>query len=986
MADGAFSFVSWVRRGLATGIDTNEGEQVGATYSPALVELQFNGETSDANAKAPLRLVSPGDIVGLDSNVICRTWPHANDMDAEYIPYPLIEFDQADLPWRYTPLRADPDAVSSATDKLRPWFSLVVLDTSECSVAAPTPEQKLAVLTVNDVTSLDPIKENLWAWAHTQFEGSDIAPDQPDAANTKITGSPGLFTARVMSPRLLQPNTEYFACLVPTFERGRRIGLGIELDDSIDASTGWSQTSGAFQLPVYYYWRFRTGTVGDFEQVARLIKPYELPDTLGFRDMDVREAGFDLPPATDIDIATNQNAPLPIEGALMSIAAADKAVTWPDTNGAAFIQDLTAFINAWADPNDPILAPPLYGQWYAAQTQLTDPTSSGGNSPWFWQLNTDPRNRVAAALGTKVIQREQQALLAAGWDQVEELPFVNEYLRVLQLTRQLLVQLYVRHFKTHHLQYLYQLTARLHAEVTCGDNTVCYNLGSSPIVSGFFAAQWLRWVRPYGAIGRIQGRPTNAFTPNLIEQLNDCSKPATDPERPGSISTVTTSVVCDYIEELVGLGSEVLLRWGLLILWTSRNLLVQRNGECWWLGLKALRVAIGFIQIAISGTDATRRCRAITFTTTVQDIVDTPPQGAEFTDTLPVGDTIALPSLPGGTITTDSSTAAEIRAGLVDVFTDFQAPEALECPPGIDLQDCYTSLIASIDPEVTVVDSVTDSFHFDDRLLWKNSTDQLQPRFAQPSFERPMYEPLAAISSDWMLPGLNSLPRNTAGLALVNQRFIEAYMTGLNHEMTRELLWNEFPTDQRGTYFRQFWDLAGCSVSSPVPPENMRDIKPFRLWDPIASLGQNSTRPIAINNQAFIVLVVRAQLIEKYPNVIVYAQRVENGSFVANTRTDPIFYALLKPDTAFYGFAMTEQDLRSANGNQVWYFVLEEQPGDPKFSDPADDGTGSLHTAGGYTQPSSSLGTSSGIIGQNTFLQPFRLGIQASTMLPQPTP
>ena len=31
-------------------------------------------------------------------------------------------------------------------------------------------------------------------------------------------------------------------------------------------------------------------------------------------------------------------------------------------------------------------------------------------------------------------------------------------------------------------------------------------------------------------------------------------------------------------------------------------------------------------------------------------------------------------------------------------------------------------------------------------------------------------------------------------------------MVGLNHEFARELLWREFPTDQRGSYFRQFWD------------------------------------------------------------------------------------------------------------------------------------------------------------------------------------
>ena len=33
-------------------------------------------------------------------------------------------------------------------------------------------------------------------------------------------------------------------------------------------------------------------------------------------------------------------------------------------------------------------------------------------------------------------------------------------------------------------------------------------------------------------------------------------------------------------------------------------------------------------------------------------------------------------------------------------------------------------------------------------------------------------------------------------------------MVGLNHEMARELLWREYPTDQRGSYFRQFWDAS----------------------------------------------------------------------------------------------------------------------------------------------------------------------------------
>ena len=57
-----------------------------------------------------------------------------------------------------------------------------------------------------------------------------------------------------------------------------------------------------------------------------------------------------------------------------------------------------------------------------------------------------------------------------------------------------------------------------------------------------------------------------------------------------------------------------------------------------------------------------------------------------------------------------------------------------------------------------------------------------------------------------MIPGLGLIKRpDMATLLETNNRFIEAYLVGLNHEMARELLWREYPTDQRGTYFNSFW-------------------------------------------------------------------------------------------------------------------------------------------------------------------------------------
>jgi hypothetical protein len=78
---------------------------------------------------------------------------------------------------------------------------------------------------------------------------------------------------------------------------------------------------------------------------------------------------------------------------------------------------------------------------------------------------------------------------------------------------------------------------------------------------------------------------------------------------------------------------------------------------------------------------------------------------------------------------------------------------------------------------------------------------------AYPVLDLPMYKPLADMSSELFLPNINLIPENSITLLENNQKFIESYMVGINHEMSRELLWREYPTDQRGSYFRQFWDV-----------------------------------------------------------------------------------------------------------------------------------------------------------------------------------
>ena len=53
--------------------------------------------------RTTLSLLGPGDIVGFDTRSIVRMFPPPNDNDAEAGFLCYVDFDQVDLPWRYTP-------------------------------------------------------------------------------------------------------------------------------------------------------------------------------------------------------------------------------------------------------------------------------------------------------------------------------------------------------------------------------------------------------------------------------------------------------------------------------------------------------------------------------------------------------------------------------------------------------------------------------------------------------------------------------------------------------------------------------------------------------------------------------------------------------------------------------------------------------------------------------------------------------------------
>ena len=120
-------------------------------------------------------------------------------------------------------------------------------------------------------------------------------------------------------------------------------------------------------------------------------------------------------------------------------------------------------------------------------------------------------------------------------------------------------------------------------------------------------------------------------------------------------------------------------------------------------------------------------------------------------------------------------------------------------------------------------------------------------------------------------------------------------MVGLNHEFARELLWREYPTDQRGSYFRQFWDVARLPRRARAPTR--RHCASGCATSPsctagraTSALGDHDHREAQGDKEEEVVLVIRGELLKKYPTAVIYAHRAaweRTGDGGAIDRTKP---------------------------------------------------------------------------------------------------
>jgi hypothetical protein len=316
--------------------------------------------------------------------------------------------------------------------------------------------------------------------------------------------------------------------------------------------------------------------------------------------------------------------------------------------------------------------------------------------------------------------------------------------------------------------------------------------------------------------------------------------------------------------------------------------------------------------------------------------------------TVPIGTTVPVTTAPpvattGGIVATTGGLATAPSVTVLPpvkdpaVISKFEtafravAPSGVVGPKlpaatfvGFDMTAVKTSIVQKTDPRVVIpariktmikVGASTLIGGLHDRLSVSAQIDRVM---AFPTLAVSASNYLARLDSTRFLPGIDEIPNDSMTLVETNPRFVEAFMIGLNHEMNRELLWRGYPTDQRGTPFQHFWTWA----------DGGNDIPPIHQWNANAALG--TTARGGAGGQ--IVLLVRGRLLRRYPNTVIYAWRSKAGLLAdppaPGDQRQPVFAGLLEPDIVYVGFDLTDVDLKTGEG---WFFVLQEQPTEPRF-------------------------------------------------------
>jgi hypothetical protein len=877
--DYQITFCSFYRKGFVKDLDLK-------------IEIEGNnGVLTEYDAITDLlniKLRGPEKILGITPNMMARVYPPANSNDEEPNYFAYVDFVDPDFPWRFTPSSFFPETIDINT-RIDSWLSLVVLSTDEIKQMETNDltviERKNGKEVLNINLDFLPPSSLTWSAAHVQLTGFSGLPDEIDSW---IQENPEKTFSRLVCFKRLKPKTSYHAFLVPKFKKSLiphqltsdPIGT---VGDSNAWDSGDPDQTTPISLPIYYKWRFMTAEKGDFEELVRNLTPWiPDPDKIGktLIDSSVKKKDQDL-----------EKHYFKREGALGVIGEVDSEQETIDhpLKGMLFdhMDESLKFKNTSVDLDDIILDtgdededPLVTFPVYGRYFRQTDAII---NDESLWAGDSNPWiHKANLLLKNRVVCGFGTKVV-----QINQDKYAEECWRQVGDIRLANERLRLTNAS-------FRLNERLFKKHL---NT---NGSDAKISKEHFAFL----STPFQSLFSVQSEDEEISGKRALERTG-ISK--------GVFSPSFRKIGYRHIGLNHMYNEEEL--WEPI---NRANLLATMYFE----NLRKTDTEIPSKMSISNIVDALKEQKGLEERKIISRIEE---DFWEFVSVLKVNVDFTL----GGIINTYSMMERK--------------PEII---PVSRLDNNYFHNFEPSNLKETVKKKLG-------RIIVFNNAREIPENFesimVSPKIDDPMYKPLSKLSHDYIIPGIGNIQNNVTFLLEENRKFIETNMMSDNHEMGRELVWREFPTDQRGTIFSYFWDSTTLEVDEvtgelildddgqPIKPT---DIDKIHTWG--RELGSNKSNSIGEPvNSGNIVLVIKGDLVRRYPDMIIYAFNVvleEGQQYLSKAAVNglnfddvinPIFKAQLGTDILCMGFPISKVDLNSPDSN--YYFVLQEQQDLPVF-------------------------------------------------------
>ena len=962
-ATDAYKFYSYAR-----AVQSGSNLKVVDNRKQLVVEVNVNGESREKT----FSMLGRDDITGFAKEKILRFVPGENNSLCSPNNLAFVEFYEDDFPWRFS------NEIMPNNDMIKPWLFLIVLKENEFILRSSSDDQgSLTYLTfLGDSTadstadsiieSVKKLQGEMCYWAHVQ---------SISAGDGNLIKDPDGSISRIICPRKLESNTSYSAFLLPTFEVDKKDHL------------------------VFHAWKFQTNDQPDFEYLASLLEPQDIPYQVGRRQINCENIGFDIkvPPLSHY---------LPMEGALTSVAKEPPVYHALQSAKSETLKMIAEQVNKTfnASDEDPVVSPYSYGGKHVQYTQKIDPNST--DRPWIHQLNTDPGYRAIAGLGAKVIRENQDNYMERAWAQLESLNLVHQSVHNVERSIVISERLFQKHIvslaksddKKTFLRIVKPLSKKVMIDTKQGKIT-----SESVIISNV----------SYRSELEMSSRRSLLNRSSKIKDLTGNVDITVDPRNPRFSETtrrpiylsdgdtgIEITALPDQSQHCLIIGNynnrvgpikynEKYVYSLTEPLSTTINLMNPEHSRLSWhiippansryciekFEFLSYSTAPIFVALIKPFTVTCKVVDKFTGNTIQQAVI------VSFKLTyrkLPDGNDIVSETIAGRAIISRTDTVRiechsvypsnrgklqiasdGYRTMTVVVEKDQAGILVIEMEPeGSEREDSIIAQLAPLlNPTVSHKSRLKRMYQGTRIEGWYDPLDTkpgaLPVPIAYPTFDDPMYQKLRDLGSDYLIPNLDLMPNNCITLFKTNQSFVESFMAGLNVEMGRELRWREYPTDERGSYFRQFWDVKGLldPSSSDEEVNGYKDIKPMNEWTQGNLGSQKPATPATEGIREPLVLGIRGGLLQAFPNSAIYAVKAKiapnpkSGVKVSwgdisrdlalgsSTFVEPIFSAKIDPDITFKGFPLSINEVIGTGTEQDlgYFFIIKEIAGELRF-------------------------------------------------------